>query len=216
MKPKNEVNPYVELAEKEFRPWIFFSEEAKELRGQWSQRLKASSPLHIEIGTGNGFHFGNYVKAKPKQTVIGFEIKYKELVQTIRRAKKEEAENAWMIKADAREVSHIFTSGEVEKTMIHFPDPWPKRRHQKNRLMTKQFLKDLYKVSAANGVVEFKTDHFGYFQAATKEVAGTPWRLSYYTEHLHESHVADTNFVTLFEQIFLKKKQPIFYYELRK
>lgn len=213
----NSVNPYVDLAKKEFADWIFFEEQAKLLCGQWREVVKSlQKPLHVEVGTGNGFHFAHYAKANPIQPLLGFEIKYKELVQTIRRSLKAECKNTWMVKADAKNFREFFAPGEVEKVMVHFPDPWPKRRHQKNRLMKASFLTDLYDHLAEPGVIEFKTDHFGYFQWATREVAQSPWSLSYYTEDLHNSYVAEDNYVTHFESIFLKKGQPIFYFELRK
>ena len=215
--PVTYVNPYMDLAKNEFSDWIFYEDQAKLLMGSWDQITKREDqPLHVEIGTGNGFHFANYAERYPESPFLGFEIKYKELVQTIRRSLGVGSKNSWMVKADAQNFTEYFSPGEVEKVMIHFPDPWPKRRHQKHRLMKSIFLEGLYKSLPKGGVVEFKTDHYGYFQWATRQVASTSWDLNFYTEDLHNSFVADKNFVTHFETIFLKKGQPIFYFELRK
>lgn len=210
------VNPYVELV-KDYENQVFFDQQARANKGQWGKITRSlKGPLHVEIGTGNGYHFSNYAEANRSTPVFGFEIKYKELVQSIRRATRAGCENAWMIKGDAKYFCEYYAANEVEKVMIHFPDPWPKRRHQKNRLIKKEFLQDLYSVLVEDGVVEFKTDHYGYFKWATRQVAHTNWRLTYYTEDLHKSLVAKKNYVTHFENIFLKKEQPIFYFELRK
>ena len=58
--------------------------------------------------------------------------------------------------------------------------------------------------------VEFKTDHYDYFQWATQFFNKGPFEMVFYTEDLHNSCRAEENFVTHFETLFLKKRQPIY------
>ncbi len=206
------VNPYVQRMSQQDQ-WVYTEERAKSQRGLWQ---KDQRPLHVEIGTGNGFHFAHYATQNPNVQLIGFEIKFKTLVQTIERARGLGADNVQMIKGDARLLSQYFTANEVDKVMVHFPDPWPKRRQQKNRLMNEVFFKELAYILKPGGSLEFKTDHPGYFQFAAYHAARSPLIMTHYSEDLHRSFKAADNFVTGFETFFLKKKQSIYSFTLQK
>lgn len=210
------VNPYIRQMQLQ-QEWVFSDVEAKNCRGLWAEQVAGrGKPVHVEIGTGNGFHFAHYAKTQPDLTFLGFEIKFKTLVQSIERARSEGAHHARMIKGDARKLSDYFAPYEVEKVIVHFPDPWPKRRQQKNRLLNKEFFRELEIVLAEGGRFEFKTDHFGYFQFAARNAAESNLIMTHYTEDLHHSFVASENFVTAFEALFLKKGQSIFSFCLQK
>jgi tRNA (guanine-N7-)-methyltransferase len=197
--------------------WAYSEKDAQKNRGQWALHVAgAQVPVHVEIGTGNGAHFAHYAETCPNVSLLGFEIKFKTLVQSIERARSSGAIHARMIKADARKLSDYFAPSEVEKVMVHFPDPWPKRRQQKNRLMNQNFFKELEIVLKPGGTLEFKTDHYGYFLFAARNASASSLRLVHYTEDLHHSFVAEKNFVTAFEALFLKKGQSIYSFTLQK
>ena len=206
-------NPYVELMYGEFAGWTF-AEDASQYRGQWRQQAFAvnrSCPLDLEIGPGNGFHFAEHARKYPDRQLIGLELKYKPLVQSIRRCLRSGANNARMLRWDAKHLSEVFAPGEIDNVIIHHPDPWPKRRHAKNRLIDSEFLLQLHQVMKSGATVEFKTDHYDYFVAATRQFATHPFEIIFYSEDLHHSLRQKQNFVTQFEKIFLQKNQPIFY-----
>lgn len=210
------INPYVDMME-DYSAWVLHEAQAREAKENWKNSIfKSSAPVDVEIGTGNGFHFAHYAKSQPERSVVGFEIKFKTLVQSIARARREGCENARMIKGNAQKLSEYFSPGEVQKIMIHFPDPWPKVRQQKNRLMNRDFFKDAYKVLPVGGEIQIKTDHLGYFKFAAHEATHSPLLMDYYTEDLHHSFKSEENFVTQFESLFLRKGQPIFYFSLKK
>jgi tRNA (guanine-N7-)-methyltransferase len=210
------INPYVDLIE-DYSQWVFTEEQARQLRGQWQKYVfKSDNPVHVEIGTGNGFHFAHYAKANPDIPLVGFEIKFKTVVQTIARAIKNGSQNTRMVKGDARNLSSYFADDKVEKIMIHFPDPWPKTRQQKNRLLSKDFFAEAFKVLAAGGRLEFKTDHYEYFRWATSQAGLSEFKMEFYTEDLHSSFISSYNYVTQFESLFIKKAQPIFFFSLKK
>jgi len=212
---RNFVNPYIGRVN-EYSDWILSNDEAEAARGSWRRQLGTEAPLHVEIGTGNGFHFAHYAQTNPQLAVVGFEIKYKTLVQSIARARRFGCKNARMVKADAKKLTSYFAPGEVDKLIVHFPDPWPKARHGANRLMHASFFREAFTVLKDGGAIEFKTDHLGYFRFATQQVAMSPFTMSFYTENLHRSLVAEKNYVTQFESLFLRKGQPIYYFSLLK
>lgn len=212
----NFTNPYIPQM-KELEPWIVDESLAVANKGQWHKGpTRSFEHLDVEIGTGNGFHFSHRAEKFPERALVGFEIKFKTVVQSIRRCLRVESQNARMIKADASDLRTYFAPEEIDNLYIHFPDPWPKPRQQKNRLLKSEFLEKTFEVIKPGGVIEFKTDHYGYFKAAAKCAAQSQFNLIFYTEDLHHSFYKENNFVTQFESLFLRKKQPIFLFLLQK
>ena len=208
-----ENNPYVEMMYKDFKDWSF-DESAKNFKGLWRSQVyncSGETPLDLEIGTGNGTHFAQLARAYPDRMFFGLELKYKTLVQSIRRALREGSTNARMARFRAEGILEIFADQEIDNVYIHFPDPWPKKRHNKNRLIQKQFLCNLFQVMRPGGLVEFKTDDRDYFDWAVQFFNKSSFVMKFYSEDLHNSIRQDQNFVTHFESLFLRKKQPIFY-----
>ena len=207
-----DVNPYVELMYTEFKDWSF-DETATQYKGVWRKQVYQCSeevPMDLEIGTGNGTHFTKLTEQFPERKFLGLELKFKTLVQSIRRSLRAGCTNGRMALFRAEGILDLLGPEEINNVYIHFPDPWPKKRHNKNRLIQKKFLEDLYQVMRPNGFVEFKTDDYDYFQWAIRYFRSSPFEISFFTEDLHNSFRKDKNFVTHFESLFLKKQQPIF------
>lgn len=210
------VNIYVDQIGA-YKNWIYLEGEALKTKGHWSSIFENRNlPLDLEIGCGNGTFFEHMVKANPHRNFLGMELKYKPLVQTIRRVKRWNAPNGKGIRFNAKYLDHIFAPGEISNAFIFFPDPWPKTRHQKNRLVRKAFLNNLHGLQKSNGTLDFKTDSESYFDFVSDEIKGTPYSIERYTRDLHRSEWAKENFLTAFERIFMAKGQPIFYLRLRK
>ena len=218
MERTSEVNPYVELMYSEFKDWSF-DESASANRGLWRSKVfncKDQKPLDLEIGTGNGTHFAQLTKNYPDRMFIGLELKFKTLVQSIRRSLREGCTNGRMARYRAEGVCELFTDNEINDVYIHFPDPWPKKRHHKNRLIQAKFINDLHSVMKPGAFLEFKTDDASYFKWAIQFFNKSPFTISFFSEDLHSSFRQDKNFVTHFESLFLEKKQPIFYCRLQR
>jgi len=211
-------NIYVQALLGEFSPWAFDEERAPEYRGQWRAEfgVEEESPLDLEIGTGNGFHFAWRAQQNPSRALVGIELKYKPLIQSIRRARANESTNARMVRYNARLIDDLFAPGELNDIFIHHPDPWPKKSQKKHRLIQSDFLVRMYKLQSAGSVVEFKTDSEDYFDWALPLFEESPYKILGSTRDLHNSEYAAENFVTQFETLFLKKGQPIYYARLKK
>ena len=185
----SEVNPYVELMYTEFKDWSF-DETASENKGLWRSKIftcEADKALDLEIGTGNGTHFAQLTENFPERNFIGLELKFKTLVQSIRRSVRAGCSNGRMARYRAEGVKELFAKEELNNVYIHFPDPWPKKRHNKNRLIQTQFLLDLHFVMQDGGLVEFKTDDYSYFQWAMNYFRHSPFTIKFFTEDLHNS-----------------------------
>jgi tRNA (guanine-N7-)-methyltransferase len=207
-------NIYVKMLP-EYEGWIYLEEKALEMKGLWAKTFpNPERPLDLEIGCGNGFFFHQQAKRTPLRNLLGIEIKYKPLVQTVRRVKTEELPNGRGIRFNARQVDLIFSPGELDNVFIYFPDPWPKKRHQKNRLMRREFFQKLHGLQKPGTFVDIKTDSLDYFEFAFEEAKNSPYILERVSRDLHKSEWAKENFVTSFEKIFISKGQPIHYMRL--
>src|SRR5258708_7940906 len=142
---RNIPNPniYVKMLP-EYAGWIFPEEEALKFKNRWSEAfVDRSLPVDLEIGCGNGFFFEHQVKSRQDRNLLGIELKYKPLVQTVRRVRKLNLGNGRGIRFHAKLIDQIFAGDEINHIFIYFPDPWPKLRQQKNRLLKTEFLTKL-------------------------------------------------------------------------
>jgi tRNA (guanine-N7-)-methyltransferase len=211
-------NIYVQALLGEFAPWAFDEERAPEYKSKWRQEfgVKEDEPLDLEIGTGNGFHFAWRAKENPGRSLVGIELKYKPLIQSIRRARANESTNARMVRYNARLIHELFASGELNDIYIHHPDPWLKKSQRKHRLIQPEFLELMFALQKPGSEVEFKTDSEEYFDWALPMFHESPYEVLGATRDLHNSEFASQNFVTQFESLFLRKGQPIFYARLKR
>lgn len=211
-------NEYVKALLGEFSKWAFDEEKSPMLQGKWRENFEVSPghPLDLEIGTGNGFHFGHQALSHPERCLIGIEIKYKPLIQSIRRVVREGGENARICRYNARLVKELFAHEELDDVFIHFPDPWEKKNQKKHRLIQDDFLEDLYSCQKKGGRLFFKTDSRDYFEWALEKFEKSSYKMEGHSFDLHNSAWADKNFVTHFESLFLRQGLPIHYAELSK
>lgn len=207
-------NEYVLALSGELENYAYDEEDCLQFKGQWRAKafgVSDTAPLDVEIGTGNGFHFGHRALSRPERCLVGIELKYKPLVQAIRRVLREGGTNAKIIRYNAVQLEDVFATGELDDVFIHFPDPWEKLRQQKHRLIQDDFLKSLFQLQKPGSQIEFKTDSRDYFLWALEKFNASPYKVLGSSEDLHNSEYAEKNFVTHFESIFLRKGQPIHY-----
>ena len=222
VKTRDITNPtyYVQAIQTEFRDVAYDEVRAAEFRGQWREKSfgisDPSVPLDLEIGTGNGFFFAHRAQSYPDRLLVGLEIKFKPLIQAIRRALTNGSKNARMARYHAAFLENLFVPGEIEHIFIHHPDPWTKRSTQKHRLLRSEYLMKLHQLQKSNGFIDFKTDSREYFIWAADQFKNTPYQIERYSEDLHRSEWSGENFMTYFEKMFSVNGQPIFYLRARK
>ena len=222
-------NRYVTQLLGEFSLWAYEEERSADLRAQWRQKAFGVSndhPMDLEIGTGNGFHFAERAMHFPNRALVGIEIKYKPLIQTIRRAVRNGSTNARIIRFNASCLQDLFGPEELNDVLIHFPDPWPKKKHFKHRLIQDDFLKLLFSLQRPGSMVEFKTDNRDYFEWTMERAHKSPYSVIEENWDLHRTCTQNLNgaseassilsvsqpekpFITHFENIFMKQGLPI-------
>jgi tRNA (guanine-N7-)-methyltransferase len=202
----------------EFSEWAFDEERAPSCKGRWREilGLQPQDALDVELGTGNGYHFAHQAVNAPDRGLVGFELKYKPLIQSIRRAVRGGAKNARAVRYNAALIQDIFAAGEVDKVFIHFPDPWEKLRNHKHRMIQDDFLQRLFAVQRSGARVEFKTDSRQYFDWAMERFERSAYKVVGVSYDLHRSEFSARNFMTHFEKIFTRQGLPTHFAELEK
>ena len=109
-----------------------------------------------------------------------------------------------------QELPEIFEKDEVDGIYLNFSDPWPKARHAKRRLTSREFLKRYEQVLKKEGTVEFKTDNRGLFEFSLEEVKESDWNLEVCTFDLHhDEELVKGNVMTEYEEKFSSMGNPI-------
>jgi tRNA (guanine-N7-)-methyltransferase len=125
----------------------------------------------VEVGPGRGDFLFHMARHRPGTLVCGIELMHERFEKLMVRRDRQALENVWVIQGDARRVlPEVFPDG-VDEIHIHFPDPWPKRKHHKHRLIQVPFVRACVKALKVQGVLFFITDHAEYAEWTADLVA---------------------------------------------
>ncbi len=117
----------------------------------------------LEIGCGHGEFLTEMAKREPSHNFIGIEVKRRRFKVAVRAALNEELGNIKFLHMDANvALDELFHPDTFSAVYINFPDPWPKEKHLKHRIVNVDFLKYLSFLMKNNGVLEFTSDHKDY------------------------------------------------------
>lgn len=123
------------------------------------------APLHIEIGSGKGAFLLNQAQAQPDVNFLGIEWASKYYRYTVDRIGRRGLTNIRMLRADAPTFLRDSVAAEaVDCFHIYFPDPWPKKRHHKRRLLQSSNLEIILDRLKTGGEIRIATDHQEYFE----------------------------------------------------
>lgn len=191
----------------------FVVHEPAEHKGKWKDVFGNDRPIHIEIGMGKGRFMMDLAAANPDINYIGIEKYSTVLLRAIQKMEACELANLRFIRMDAEEICEVFDHGEIAKIYLNFSDPWPKDRHAKRRLPSRQFLERYDEILAADGRIEFKTDNMDLFDFALKELEPAGWKPEAVTRDLHhDEKMVQGNIMTEYEEKFSSMGNPIYKY----
>tara|TARA_Y100001980_G_C14414284_1_gene207026 strand:+ start:69 stop:683 length:615 start_codon:yes stop_codon:yes gene_type:complete len=125
------------------------------------QKPNTKLPKVLDIGFGDAQSFSEDVLANTKFCFIGIEPYKKGYARALEFFDLHKPNNLYLFNGDAREFLHKM-SFKADFVRIHFPDPWPKKKHKKRRLISKDFLTLLHKNISSIGKIEILTDSFIY------------------------------------------------------
>jgi len=126
----------------------------------------APSEIWLEIGFGGGEHLTGQAVRHPRVGIIGVEPFLDGVAKALTTIDEQAIPNIRLRRGDARDVVDQLVGSSVDRVFILFPDPWPKTRHRKRRLVQPGFLNDLSRVLKPGGRVRFATDWADYAERA--------------------------------------------------
>jgi tRNA (guanine-N7-)-methyltransferase len=125
----------------------------------------APKPLELEIGSGKGTFLVNQALATPEINYIGIEWARAYWLYASDRARRNDATNVRVVRTDAAAFVRQYCADNCFRQVhIYFPDPWPKARHNKRRILQEPFYRELHRVLQAQGLIRIATDHADYFE----------------------------------------------------
>jgi len=167
--------------------------------------------LHLEIGFGKDIRILREAELHPDEVYIGVEISRKKAVKFCKKVARANLRNVYCHCGDARRVmAEMLAPGSVSSITILFPDPWPKRRHHKNRWVQETTAAQIEQALRGGGEVIVATDHDHYVEQITRVFRGAGLVCDYESRDIPE---ADKS---LFAERFERLGESVTYQRWRK
>lgn len=132
-------------------------------------------PMEIELGCGDGSFLAACLQVHPDRNFVGVERLKGRLKKLDRAARKCDASNLALFRIEASYLlRYLLPAGSFTAIHVYFPDPWPKAKHQKNRLIDAEFPALSRRVLAPQGRVYLRTDDLDYFEQMEEVFAQSP------------------------------------------
>jgi tRNA (guanine-N7-)-methyltransferase len=150
-------------------------------RGPAACFARAASPgagrprLVVDLGCGRGEFLLGLAEKDPEGCYLGVEVSFKRVLKLARRLARSGAGNVRLVQATAqRVVAECLPEGSVDCFWVNFPDPWPKKRHRRRRLLQPNFVRALVRCLAPGGLLHVATDHADYAEQVDQVLAAEP------------------------------------------
>src|SRR4051812_38090078 len=138
------------------------TDEAGRIR--WTDIFGNDHPVELEIGSGKGTFLLAAAEANPAHNFVGIEYANAYAIFAADRLRRHNTVNARMVHAEASWwIRCHVPDASLAAVHVYFPDPWPKARHQKRRLVQVPFLKEVHRMLVPGGKLRLVTDHADYF-----------------------------------------------------
>ena len=134
------------------------------------QLFGRAGPLVLEVGFGDGQFTAGLARRHPEWNIIGAEVSLASVTRAVKRMRREGVTNVRLHRGHGRFiVRNLVAPGGLHQVFVNFPDPWPRQRHHKNRLLQADFFQLLATRLEPDGALQLTTDHEEYFQFALAE-----------------------------------------------
>lgn len=167
--------------------------------------------LEVDLGCGKGLFLASLAEQEPHINFIGIEHQADRVARCNKKIARRALENAEAIYSDCETaVRELFPPESVDAFYVLFPDPWPKRRHHRRRLITSDFLALIRTRLKANGILRLRTDDEPYFRVMERLCTAAPGYKICDWEQGREFPLTD------FQKIFLIQGRPIYSVAIQK
>lgn len=205
----------------EFEKFVLRDDTGEQYRGVWNQKVfDRHAPLHVEIGTGQGSFMLDFCKKNPDVNFLGIDFRFKRSYQLAKKLDQLSMPHFRFLRAKGERLSFLFGENEIDSLYFFFPDPWPKARHNKKRLLQTPFLDSVCRCVRPGGKLYIKTDDLNYAEwmkhFLDEEVMKGRMSNDLQTFDLRNEHPDHflASFETGFEKVFLAQGKPIKAFEM--
>jgi len=144
----------------------------------WRELFGNDHPVEIEIGMGKGTFLAGQAKAHPERNFLGIEWAAWFWRYASDRLRRHECLNVRTVRAEASFFLDEYVASEsVSVLHIYFPDPWPKARHHKRRLVQSKFMPKVERILVPGGRLQVVTDHVEYWEQIESVVRASNLRI---------------------------------------
>ncbi|MBN1336177.1 MAG: hypothetical protein JXB39_09465 [Deltaproteobacteria bacterium] len=206
-----DLNPYLKL-HLAYGPPVLTADQAHAARGRWAETFGRAAPLHVEVGSGNGFFLAGMAGLHPDWNWLGLEIRFKRVVQTAGRIRAAGAAHARIARYDAFWMGDLFDDGEVSGLYVNHPDPWPKPRETRNRLLARPFAETAARLLASGAHLRVKTDSVAYVDGILAVLDGLPFEVVGRSDDIASEGPPwppDDDVVSSYQRKFLDRQAPV-------
>jgi len=159
-----------------------------------------SHPLFLEIGCGKGEFISRYPILHPEYNFIGLESSDKRINNTLKKLNPEQNSNVRLLRyyVDST-IAQLFPAESVSGIFIQYPDPWPKRKHHRRRLIQQDFLSSLAIILKPMAQIQITTDNSDYASWIVEEFLAHPSFISVFENQLLNQSPFQEHITTWYE-----------------
>ena len=167
------MNDTTQAGDRVIEPWLPNDDIAR--IWDWQEIFGNGKPVELELGAGDGGFILEYAAQHPERNFVAIERLKGRACKIAKRTVQRGLRNLKTLRLQSEYVvERMCPAGSVTVIHIMFPDPWPKRRHFKNRLIQPAFLQAAHRALCVDGLLRFTTDHESYFLWSQRVVRGAP------------------------------------------
>ena len=181
--------------------------EPQARKGAWRSLKPDCGALWVELGCGKGKFTAETAAANPDVLLVAVERCREAMVVAMEKARDLGLTNVFFIDMDVAAMEDVFAPEEIDRLFINFPDPWPRKKNAKRRLVHRAFLDKYCRVVRPGGELHFKTDNAPLFAYAQEEFALCGLEVKNLTDDLHKDGVV--GIMTGYEEKFHSLGTPI-------
>ena len=145
----------------------------------WPEVFGRKAPVELDLGAGDGVYVEARARREPGRDFIAVERLLGRANKIAKKAVRGDLLNLRVLRLEsAYFLKNLCSAGSVDVITLRYPDPWPKRRHRGNRILTRHFAADALRACPKGGRLQLTTDDGGYFEWASGEVAAcSGWKV---------------------------------------